>query len=253
MPCAVSGCDMPTAHHRSFIHYLSVLFPFIPYLPKKEEEDYCVPLECFHVLQMRHKCFEVLLMESEGTHNTCQLASREDGFTYAQASVLKCCFIIWQPGAVASSVIHTWELVIKRTDSSLDLSHGAENDIKRRFSLTLSGLPYIQRIQRRPIFKESNFAVTDLSLLKIKVPMGFFAMIPLKRVILYSMKDVLVNHSWRNSSPKKENVLKSFSHLQAIQDVDEFVFFIRKALHHLLTNGSSAVNGCCQNESPNSL
>lgn len=86
-------------------------------------------------------------------------------------------------------------MVIKRTDSSLDLNHGAENDIKRRFSLTLSGLPYIQRIQRLPIFKESSFAVTDLSLLKIKVPMGFFAIIPLKRVILYSMKDVLVNHS----------------------------------------------------------
>lgn len=92
MPCAVSGCDMPTAHHRSFKHSLSVLFPFIPYLPKKEEEDYCVPLECFHVLQMRHKCFEVLLMESEGTHNTCQLASREDGFTYAQASVFEVLF-----------------------------------------------------------------------------------------------------------------------------------------------------------------
>ncbi len=43
---------------------------------------------------------------------------------------------------------------------------------------------------------------------------------------------------------------------QAIQDVDEFVSssdlknFV--AFHHLLSNGSSAVNGCRQNESPNS-
>ncbi len=42
--------------------------------------------------------------------------------------------------------------------------------------------------------------------------------------------------------------------IQAIQDVDEFVLDIWKSLelHHLLTNGSSAVNGCRQNESPNS-
>ncbi len=44
---------------------------------------------------------------------------------------------------------------------------------------------------------------------------------------------------------------------QAIQDVDEFFFSSEQiwrnwALYHLLTNGSSAVNGCCQNESPNS-
>lgn len=26
MPCALSGCDMPTAHHRSFIHYLPIGF-----------------------------------------------------------------------------------------------------------------------------------------------------------------------------------------------------------------------------------
>ncbi len=47
------------------------------------------------------------------------------------------------------------------------------------------------------------------------------------------------------------------THSQALPDVDEFVSslkHIRKnaALHHLLTNGSSAVNGCRQNESPNS-
>ncbi len=44
---------------------------------------------------------------------------------------------------------------------------------------------------------------------------------------------------------------------QAVQDVDEFVSLSEQiwrnvALHHLLTNGSSAVNGCRQNESPNS-
>ncbi len=44
-----------------------------------------------------------------------------------------------------------------------------------------------------------------------------------------------------------------FSPLQAIQDVDEFVssseqIWRNLALHHLLTNGSSAVNGCHQNE-----
>ncbi len=46
-------------------------------------------------------------------------------------------------------------------------------------------------------------------------------------------------------------------HSQAIQDVDEFLssseqIWRNLALHHLLTNGSSAVNGCRQNESPNS-
>ncbi len=44
---------------------------------------------------------------------------------------------------------------------------------------------------------------------------------------------------------------------QVIQDVDEFVskseqIWINLALHHLLTNGPSAVDGCRQNESPNS-
>ncbi len=44
---------------------------------------------------------------------------------------------------------------------------------------------------------------------------------------------------------------------QAIQGVDESVFSSEKiwknvALHDFLTNGSYAVNGCRQNESPNS-
>ncbi len=43
-------------------------------------------------------------------------------------------------------------------------------------------------------------------------------------------------------------------HPQAIHDVDEFVFFMGTDLEKFsitsLINGSSAVNGCCQNESP---
>ncbi len=47
------------------------------------------------------------------------------------------------------------------------------------------------------------------------------------------------------------------THPQCFQDVDEFVssseqIWRNVSLHHLLTNGSSAVNGCRQNESPNS-
>ncbi len=42
------------------------------------------------------------------------------------------------------------------------------------------------------------------------------------------------------------------THPQVIQDVDEFVSLENVALHHVLSNGSSAVNGCRQNESPNS-
>ncbi len=49
----------------------------------------------------------------------------------------------------------------------------------------------------------------------------------------------------------------TFMHRQAIQGVDEFVssseqIWRNVALHHLFTNGSSAVNGCHQNERPNS-
>ncbi len=50
--------------------------------------------------------------------------------------------------------------------------------------------------------------------------------------------------------------IKQQLHNFSIQDVDEFVFLSEQiwrnvALRHLLTNGSSAVNGCRQNESPN--
>ncbi len=60
----------------------------------------------------------------------------------------------------------------------------------------------------------------------------------------------------RNSSYKNENNKKRNTP-QAIQDVDDFVSSLEQvwrnvALHHLLTSGCSAVNGCRQNESPNS-
>ncbi len=50
-------------------------------------------------------------------------------------------------------------------------------------------------------------------------------------------------------------LLKKYS--QAIQDIDEFVSLWEQiwrnvALHHLLTSVSSEVNGCRQNECPNS-
>ncbi len=49
----------------------------------------------------------------------------------------------------------------------------------------------------------------------------------------------------------------TFTHTQAIQDVDESVssseqIWRNLALQYLLTSGSSAVNGCHQNEIPNS-
>ncbi len=47
----------------------------------------------------------------------------------------------------------------------------------------------------------------------------------------------------------------NFTHLQAIQDVAVFAslepIWRNLALHYLLTKGSTAVNGCRQNESPN--
>ncbi len=55
----------------------------------------------------------------------------------------------------------------------------------------------------------------------------------------------------------KMKIFWKVAHSQAIQGVDGFVtsseeIWINFALHHLLTNGSSVVNGCHQNESPNS-
>ncbi len=55
----------------------------------------------------------------------------------------------------------------------------------------------------------------------------------------------------------KMKICWRWSHPHAIQDVDKFVSSSEKIWRnlvslHLLTNGSSAVNGCRQNESPNS-
>ncbi len=69
--------------------------------------------------------------------------------------------------------------------------------------------------------------------------------------------------AWNNFMSIKEivhpkmNICCKFTHFQGIQDVDEFASLAEQiwrnsALHHLLTNGSSAVDGCRQNESPNS-
>ncbi len=54
---------------------------------------------------------------------------------------------------------------------------------------------------------------------------------------------------------KKKNIWFKCTHPQTIQDVEEFESSWEKiwknvALHHFPTNGSSAVNGCRQNESP---
>ncbi len=55
----------------------------------------------------------------------------------------------------------------------------------------------------------------------------------------------------RNSVPNILNLMKMYSVHPGFRQV---CFFIKTALawHHLLTNGSSAVNGCRQNECPNS-
>ncbi len=54
-----------------------------------------------------------------------------------------------------------------------------------------------------------------------------------------------------------QKITFSFTHPKAIQTVHKSVSLSEHicrnlAFHHLLTNGSPAVNGCRQNESPNS-
>ncbi len=66
----------------------------------------------------------------------------------------------------------------------------------------------------------------------------------------FQLKETVLKRQFIQQSKLAENV-------QAIQDVDKFVSSSKQiwryvALHHLLINGSSAVNGCRQNESPNS-
>ncbi len=64
---------------------------------------------------------------------------------------------------------------------------------------------------------------------------------------------LLRNKKFRmKSSPQKEDLLKIYS------NSDEFVSSLEEiwrnvTLHYLLTKGSSAVNGCRESESPNSL
>ncbi len=55
----------------------------------------------------------------------------------------------------------------------------------------------------------------------------------------------------------KMKISNKSTHTQAIQDDDEFVSSLEHiwrnvSLHHSFTSGSSAVNGCRENESPNS-
>ncbi len=65
------------------------------------------------------------------------------------------------------------------------------------------------------------------------------------------------NLSVKRMFHSKPKVFWKFPHPLTIQDVDEFVSSSEQiwrslALYNLLTSGSSAVNGCRQNESPNS-
>ncbi len=93
MPWAFSGCDMPTAHHRSFIHCLPIGFiSFHPLSSCRGRRGLLCSTRVLPYSPDATQFFEVLLMESEGTHNTCQLASQEDGCTYAQASVFDVLF-----------------------------------------------------------------------------------------------------------------------------------------------------------------
>ncbi len=63
---------------------------------------------------------------------------------------------------------------------------------------------------------------------------------------------IVNSHSLKEYSTQKWKFAE-FTQPQTIQNVFEFVSEqILEKCHHLLTNGSSAVNGCRQNESPNS-
>ncbi len=75
---------------------------------------------------------------------------------------------------------------------------------------------------------------------------------PQEYVLEISLKYIL-----KVSFHLKMSICQKSTHPQAIQVVEEFVSSSRQiwknlALHHLLTNGSSAANGCRQNESQNS-
>ncbi len=56
--------------------------------------------------------------------------------------------------------------------------------------------------------------------------------------------------------PKMKMMLEIYSLLLYIQDIDgcsSEQIWLNSALHHLLTNGSSAVNGCHQNENDKNI
>ncbi len=66
----------------------------------------------------------------------------------------------------------------------------------------------------------------------------------------------LINHQWHFFKgifhTKKKTICRKHTHPHTMQDVEEFdssleQIWIHFALHHLLTNGSSTVNGCHQN------
>ncbi len=61
---------------------------------------------------------------------------------------------------------------------------------------------------------------------------------------------------WKKKLKEQFTQKWKWTHSQVIHDADEFVSLSEQiwrnlALHLLLSNGSSAVNGCRQNESPN--
>jgi len=63
-----------------------------------------------------------------------------------------------------------------------------------------------------------------------------------------------IQNNIKGTVHQKMKICGLFTHPQAIQDINEFACSSEKiwkkfTLHHLLTSGSSAVNGCRQNES----
>ncbi len=72
-------------------------------------------------------------------------------------------------------------------------------------------------------------------------------------IVLLPLIDPLLQNTFWTESGKLKGMVhpKNETHLQAIQDVNKFVssseeIWGNSVLHHLLTNGSSAVNGCRQ-------
>ncbi len=73
---------------------------------------------------------------------------------------------------------------------------------------------------------------------------------------LYLLKHIDHKHTHLKEIIQKLKMCWEYTYPQSIQEVVEFVsssnqIYRNVALYHLLTNGSSSVNGCRQNESPN--